>query len=58
MNKRILLFDIDGTLTTSSKSVERDVFLQTLTEVYNVQIEKKDIVYSGGTGKILNESFR
>lgn len=53
MNKRILLFDIDGTLTTSSKSVERDVFLQTLTEVYNVQIEKKDIVYSGGTDRLI-----
>jgi len=50
MNKRILLFDIDGTLTTSVKHVDRDVFQQTLSEIYDVRIEKKGVVYSGGTG--------
>jgi len=53
MEKRILLFDIDGTLTRSCKNVERDVFLQTLSEIYKTEIEKKHVVYSGGTDRLI-----
>jgi beta-phosphoglucomutase-like phosphatase (HAD superfamily) len=53
MNKRILLFDIDGTLTRSVKTVEEDVFQKALGEIYGKKIEKKDIVYSGGTDRLI-----
>ena len=49
-SKRILLFDIDGTLTKSSKTVGSDVLLQTVSQTYGKKMEKKDVIYSGGTG--------
>ena len=49
-SKKILLFDIDGTLTKSSKTVGSDVLLQTVSQTYGKKMEKKDVIYSGGTG--------
>jgi len=47
--KRILLFDIDGTLTKTVYHKGKNPLLYALSQVYDVQIEKKDVIFSGGT---------
>ena len=49
-SKKILLFDIDGTLTKCSKKDGKDVLLQSVSEAYGTKMEKNGVVYSGGTG--------
>jgi len=54
MKKRVLLFDIDGTLTTTVyNTTAGDVHQQLMSKTYNVAIDKKDVVYSGSTDRLI-----
>ena len=47
--KRILLFDIDSTLTKTVYHKGKNPLLYALSSVYGTPIEKKNVIFSGGT---------
>ena len=51
--RRVLLFDIDGTLTRSVYSSSRNPILDSMAKVYEKPIEKNGVIFSGGTDKVL-----
>ena len=49
--KRILLFDIDGTLTKSIYNKARNPILDAMSSIYEKEITKKGVIFSGGTDR-------
>ena len=50
--KRVLLFDIDGTLTRSVyKAGSRNPILDAMSKVFQKQITKNGVIFSGGTDR-------
>ena len=51
MMRRVLLFDIDGTLTKSVYGSNRNPILDSMSDVFKMTIEKKGVIFSGGTDR-------
>lgn len=49
--RRVLLFDIDGTLTRSVYLSSRNPILDSMAKVYEKPIEKNGVIFSGGTDR-------
>ena len=50
--KRVLLFDIDGTLTRSVyKAGSRNPILDAMSNVFETSITKRGVIFSGGTDR-------
>ena len=56
--RRVLLFDIDGTLTRSIYSSSRNPILDSMAKVYEKPIEKNGVIFSGGTDRSIIRGTR
>ena len=56
--RRVLLFDIDGTLTRSVYSSSRNPILDSMAKVYEKPIEKNGVIFSGGTDRSIIRGTR